>query len=277
MKACLNNPEHKYKGDEKSPLGLGHSPKNLNDGTLMVGQDKNLWFVKNIQKKGNVWTKIDFNNLAKDCYVPVFFPVVDSLEENREETGIEEKFGGNKPFFIEGETWPKDKDGISMTFICQFINQLSRTKKELIRIFMNVDNEEDIFDLNVHVSKINLNKQNLKKQITIENKEVKTTYPTHFIKKWTKSKELKSFKYICNKYTLDEKSEMLDDFYHQSNYVPCFHTKVGGTPTFCQYYDNIENKKHLFQFTECDVIPYAFGDCGVAHIFADFEFYWDCY
>jgi uncharacterized protein YwqG len=141
---------------------------------------------------------------------------------------------------------------------------------------MNVDNEEDIFDLNVYVSKINLNKQNLKKQITIENKEIKTTYPTYLIKKWTKSKELKSFKYICNKYALDENSEILDDFYHKSNYVPSFNTKVGGTPTFCQYYENIESKKHLFQFTECDVIPYAFGDCGIAHIFADFEFYWDC-
>lgn len=275
MNVCLNNTEHKFKGNENSPLGLGYSPKKIDKGSLMLGKDRNLWFVKET-KNNKIWCKLDFDNLSKNCYVDVFFPQVELLETDKEEIGIEDKFGGNKPFFIEGEKWPLNNEGIPMTFICQFINPLNKSKKELIRIFLPL-NDESLCDFECHITKINLNLKNLKNQIIIENKEVKTSYPTYLIKKWNKNKELKSFEFFCNKFNLDETSSLLDDYYYKSIYVPSTDNKVGGTPTFCQYYHNIESKKHLIQIAESEVIPYSFGDCGITHIFSDLEFYWDCY
>ena len=275
MKACLNNDLHKFKGDEKSPLGLGYSPKKLDKGSLMLGKDRNLWCVKET-KNNKLWFKLDFNNLSKDFYVPVFYPEVELFDTKEEENGLEDKFCGIKPFFIEGEKWPVSNSGTPMTFICQFRNPLSRSKKELIRIFLPFDDENALCDFENHIMKIDLNSENLKKQIILENKEVKTSYPTHIIKSWKKQKELKSFEFFCKKFGLDECSELLDEHYFNSNFVPSFDIKVGGTPVFCQCFKDIESKKHLIQITESEIIPYSYGDAGIIHFFDNLEFYWDC-
>lgn len=278
MKACVNNAEHMYSGNEFSPLGIGFSPKNMNPGDLMTGKDENLWYVKS-GKKTNVWTKIDFDKLSQNSYKTVFFPQVKLMEKDVEETGIEDKFGGKKPFFMEGETWPTDSSGKEMIFIGQFVNPLSKSKKELIRIFLPIDTDENLFSLYPHVTKINLNKKNLKKQIVIEKREKDNFYSTYFVQKWNKSKELKSLEFFFKKYGFDENKdyEILDNFYNKSLYVPSFNNKVGGTPVFCQRTLNIENKKHLFQFTESGYVPYIMGDSGIGHIYDDLTFEWDCY
>lgn len=275
MNICINNISHKFKGTENSPLGLGYSPKKLANGTIMLGKDKNIWFVKET-KNNKIWYKLDFDNLAKNCYVPVFFPQVELLETEYEETGLEDKFCGNKPFFMKGETWPTSNDGRPMTFICQFRNPLTRSKKELVRIFLPLDNYNALCNFECHIMKINLNSTNLKNQITLENKEVKTSYPTYLIKNWNKNKELKSLEFFCEKFNLDERSTLLDDYYDKSSYVPSYENKVGGTPVFCQYVKNIESKKHLIQITESEIIPYSYGDAGIIHFFDNLEFYWDC-
>jgi uncharacterized protein YwqG len=267
-----------YKGDESSPLGLGFSPKNLNAGTIKVGKDEKPYFVKET-KTNKFWSKIDFNDLPQSSYETAFFPEIELLEKVEEETGLEDKFGGNKPFFMEGETWPTNKEGEKLTFICQFVYPFNSTKKELIRIFLPIDDDGYLSDFYSHITKISLNKKNLKNQIVIENKEIKTHRPIYLIKKWNEKKELKSLRFFSEKYGLDERSnefEIITNSYDKSKYVPSFDDKVGGTPVFCQYMDG-ESKKHLFQFSESKAIPYTFGDSGIAHVFNDLEFYWDCY
>jgi hypothetical protein len=75
---------------------------------------------------------IDFDNLEEKYYNTVYFPNV-SENKIKNETGLEEKFGGSKPFFIKHEKWPSEWGEGKLPFICQFKDR--DNEKILYRIF----------------------------------------------------------------------------------------------------------------------------------------------
>lgn len=291
MPKCLNDTTKTYKGDEPSPKGLGYAAGSETVGHKMRGKDGNMWIVQET-KTCKKWTKckdvpnpitIDFDNLFPTCYHKVYFPTTVKLETGNE-NGREDKFGGNVPFFIKGESWPMWK-GVPQTFF----GQLRDPRKDdniLYRIFISVDNDYEC--ANYLITKIRLNEENLKKQIIIEKPTAKdidieklTQFPAHKITKWTIEDEMKHFDTILEilKIKYDDSSVDYDtireDWYDKSNISHGI--KVGGTPEFTQYADEkMRNKYNFLQLTESNFLPYAWGDCGIAHITDDGELYWDC-
>ena len=275
MPRCVNDEKKNFKGNELSPLGDGYSATGFEVGKVMKGHDENLWFVKRT-KDNKIWNKINFSKLSKDCYTTAFIPVYQKKEDNIKETGLEEKFGGNVPFFMEGETWPTFNNE-PMVFICQFKDKLSK-KNELIRLFLPINNEDAMCELSVpiHASRITMSPKNLSNQIFIENNGF--SYDTYIVFSWKAKKELKTYDYIQNKIGF-ENNDLLFDMYHEHELAPNGGVKVLGTPIYTQYSNyTVEKPKdtHLLQIEESELIPYQWGDAGIAHLHKSFYFYWDC-
>ena len=303
MPKCLNDESKYYKGDEPSPKGLGYSASSEEEGTTMTGKDGSNWIV--IQTKTcKKWVKvdnekkckkkvIDFNDLTDDCFIDSYVPDV-SKKEITNETGLEEKFGGSKPFFIEGECWPLINNKQPMKLVCQFKDP--RKKDNILyRIFSNIDesyeydeddDENDCFDdEEFKVLPIELNEENLKKQIILESPTFKKPYKGYIIKKWSILSEFKSLYYILDKYGHTKKDkygsveipDKYHDNYYESRYAPSTSIKIGGTPFYCQSMCKKDQKEVFLQLSESEFLPYGWGDAGVAHVDEQGYLYWDCY
>jgi hypothetical protein len=246
-----------------------------------------------IEKQKNKPTIIDFDNLESqldnDCYTKTYIPVI-SKTETIDETGLEEKFGGHVPFFIEGEKWPLIK-GQPTKLVCQFKDPRNNNNI-LFRFFSNID-EEDVPYCEPYfvVLKIELNEQNLKKQIFLKPNSLKKPYTCHQIISWEPKIELKSPYFILNKYgytTMNQFNSIIVpekyneyeikfiDIYEKLESQPYPNIKVGGTPKYCQYNTNI--KECFLQLTKTNNYhPYGWGDCGIAHIDEEGNLDWDCF
>lgn len=98
---------------------------------------------KKSPKKMNINNQFLHTNIRKfnplnfdDSYFnTVYFPQVKKIER---ETGLEEKFGGMKPFFKKGEIWPTTQYLEPLVFICQFKDP-RKNNNNLIRVFLDKD------------------------------------------------------------------------------------------------------------------------------------------
>ena len=166
MPFCHNDTSKKYTGNEKSPLGLGYTALVEPVNKIQIGKDNNYYIVKQYNNNLKRWKKINdfsilFNDLPKEYFTDAYKPITKSITK---ETGLEEKFGGEIPFFIKGEKWPS-KNEYNMTFFCQFKDP--RKKDNILyRVFINIDEPYGICD-DYWINKIELSPQNTKKQIKV--------------------------------------------------------------------------------------------------------------
>ena len=309
MPKCINDKTKSYTGEEPSPKGLGYCAGNEEDGFTMQGKDGNIWIVKSTKTckkwfKKNDSEKSDLSNdlssekssrkskksednsdnLPESIYIQAYYPVTSKLISGAKEDGLEEKFGGNVPFFIKGESWPMFEN-VPMTFFGQ-IKDPCKNDNTLYRIFIPIDN--DIYLEDYMITKIELNKKNLKLQTKIDKPvcsnvdQTITNFPAQIIHKWDKKNELKSFEFLSNELNIkidgmsnlyNELSDLLSN--HES--APTYGIKVGGMPCFTQYADKKMIEKYNFlQISGTSILPYDWGDAGIAHITEDCELYWDC-
>jgi len=283
MPKCINDSKKNYTGKEPSPKGCGYSASAECTGKKMKGNDENMWIVTET-KTCKKWMKlkieksieIDFDNLSKDFYTNAYIPI--SIQINiKDETGLEDKFGGSKPFFIKGETWPIDDDNIPMRFFCQFKDP-RKSNNYLYRVFLPIDNKNDILVEKTFIDKIILNKKNIKNQIIIE-EELFENFKPFKITDWKVQKELKSYEYILSQFNIVDNNESNDKYwekYNNSIYSPSHGNKIAGTPMYTQFSENVEENLKLLQITESRELPYQWGDSGIAHISEDLKLDWDC-
>ncbi len=290
MPKCINDKTKTYKGDEPSPKGLGYCASVEIAGKVMIGKDNNNYIVKEISNGQKRWVKhnqqpvniIDFDNMSIEDMNEVYFPVV-SKDIIKKESGLEEKFGGNVPFFIKGEKWPLVND-VPMTFFCQIKDPREKNTNFIYRIFIGIDYPG--FYEECWVSKIELNEENLKNQIFIDKPECdlsKTemgeinTFDPYLINSWNKDYELKQLDYYKEKFNIEELNYEDVNFnaYYDSKKSPNTKVKVGGTPASTQD-ENTVQEYNLLQLTDCKWLPYMWGDCGIGHISNDCELIWDC-
>jgi hypothetical protein len=297
MPKCLNDATKSYKGNEPSPKGLGYSAGKLESGTIKNGKDGNFWIVKELSTGSKRWTKhtivsgeellnldngtlmedenkdvliireidgkkqwdkFDFGTLPDDCYVTAYIPECELIKS---ETGLEEKFGGKKPFFTKGEEWPEE-----LIFLCQFKDP--RNKDDVLyQVFVSED-----YDFKI--KKVSFTKADIKKQIIIESKD-KLKLKPFLIKSWSESKELVSFKNLINKLSLSSNAEkLLWDKYYKHDLIGDDGLKVGGTPVVTQGDDY--DKYNLLQLSESKYLKFGWGDAGIAHVSEKLELVWDC-
>lgn len=288
MPKCINDSTKSYKGNEPSPKGLGYSSSVEDEGKIMKGLDGINWIVKQTATSKR-WIRckeekeiIDLDNLPDKFYHDAYIPEVTEIE-NTEETGLENKFGGSKPFFIEGETWPMYKS-VPMIFFCQFRDP-RKDDDILYRVFFPFDCDElEKYDYtdpqDGYISKIHLNEENLKNQIIIEKPVCDLAELTDFkpfiINEWKPEKEFKNYESIIrdlNISKIQEKNLDLFDRYFDHKFTPSMGVKIGGTPMYCQ---NSISENNFFQLTDCKWMPYGWGDCGIAHIYENCSLQWDC-
>lgn len=284
MPKCLNDSKKNYTGKEPSPKGCGYSASAECTGKTMKGNDGNMWIVtetktckKWMKLKPEKNTEIDFDNLSKDFYTNAYIPTSIQIKFE-EETGLEDKFGGSKPFFIKGESWPVDDDYIPMRFFCQFKDP-RKSDNYLYRVFLPIDNKNDILLENTYIDKIDLNKENIKNQIIIE-EELFEKFEPFNITNWKVQKELKSYEYILSQFNIIDDNESNDkywDKYNNNIYSPTHGNKIGGTPIYTQFSENVEDNLKLLQITESRELPYKWGDLGIAHISENLILDWDCH
>jgi hypothetical protein len=287
MPKCINDSSKSYKGNEPSPKGNGISSAAEAEGKILRGLDGYYWEVKQTATSKR-WIRckeakdINFDNLSDKFYHDAYIPEVTEIEIN-EETGLESKFGGSKPFFIEGETWPMYED-VPMIFFCQFTDP-RKNDNILYRVFFPFDSDSGE-DYNYtepedgHISKIELSKENLEKQIIIEKPKCDltnlTTLKCYVIHSWKPEKELKSYESIIRELKISSMQEQklkLRDSYYDHKFTPSMGVKIGGTPMYCQFNTFEIN---FFQLTQCKWMPYGWGDSGIAHIYEDCSLTWDC-
>ena len=141
--------------------------------------------------------KIDFKNLTDDFYVDVFFPEWETNKKIKEDP-FQQKFGGKRPFFTKGESWPLDSLGKPMVFICQFIDP--QEDGYLYRIFLQEDNDANLYECKL--DKIEWTEETKQKQDDVKkpkssNKSI--NYPCIPITNWKASKERVSFNIFFKK------------------------------------------------------------------------------
>ena len=222
---------------------------------------------------------IDFDNLDEDCYTYSYIPDV-SETTIINETGLEDKFGGSKPFFIEGESWPLCNifgDEHGMNFVCQFKDP--RKKNNILyRVFWNFHECDisEVCDPIITIFPIELNEENLKKQIFLLNPyPFESASNSNEIKSWKPCKELKQLSYILDKYQIESRFPRYFSMYNSSKYVPYSEVKIGGTPV---YYRSVKHKRYshnFLQLSECDYLPFSWENYGIAHVERDGDFDYD--
>ena len=290
-------------GKEKTPKGLGHLAEDHPENKIMVGKDGRYYYVKQY-KNGKRWKAFGemeelLDKIPDNLYVDAYKPKVKKIDITKE-TGRESKFGGNRPFFVQGEQWPSDKkydyksnkytDTYYMTFFCQFIDP-RKNDNMLYRVFILLD-DGDICEKH-WITKIELNEENLKNQVIIE----KPKYPEGYFDKytreeifdpyeitgWTKFSEFLEFQTIrkhfdIKPYKYGEDNTIYNELhraYFDHSYSPSSGVKVGGTPLSTQDQDYVQ-AFNLLQLEATSYLPYMWGDCGIAHVSEDLDFTWDC-
>ena len=230
--------------------------------------------------------------LLKDCFFKsVYTPVVKEDKPLSVETGLEEKFGGEKPFFMKGETWPmyKSESGEERPydFVCQYIDPLEK-KDILVRLFLPLSDYETMGmeKTPTHITRIPFTKPTRERQIVIERpwadedfKFIDDRYrpfPAYEIEKFSKSMEIQQFQYISEKFnlpSLKEDRELYNNLKKaytkiSEKYFPNDSIKIGGTRVHCTIPDKIESE-NIIQLGTTDYFNYEFGDNGIAHICYD--------
>jgi uncharacterized protein YwqG len=281
MPICINDITKKFTGKENTPKGFGYSASGEENSKLMTGKDGNLWYVTSTEKS-NKWCKFnikkekdvekfDFSRLPEDFFKDSYIPIVSSEKINIE-TGLEEKFGGEIPFFVKGEKWPDDDDK-PMNFICQFKDPC-KEENILYRLFISLDSTDYYHQL----LPIELSKENLDNQEIIK---LNSEFSAYKIESWGKNKELKSFEFIAEKMGLKDYTEItykkIYDSYFNSPLLPSSRIKLHGTPFYCQLPDDEKTDVNFIQITDERFLNYMWGDSGIAHIYPDGTFYYDCY
>jgi len=283
MPKCINDSKKNYTGEEPSPKGNGYSASAEDAGTIMLGKNDSFWIVKQT-KTCKRWTdlKINFSNLPKDCYTPAYFPET-KLIDSASESGLENKFGGKRPFFVKGESWPM-YDDVPMVFFGQFKDPRT-TNNILYRIFLPINNSDYL--CNYEINSIELNEENqiiIEKPDYIYDDDEKSFFEPHVITEWTQTNELLPFECLIKKLGLPD-CDTVSDNYFDNEFTPSSNVKVGGTPMYCQYYDlsreyNKYKINNFIQLTDCRELPYGWGDAGIAHIFMGtnnkLALEWDC-
>ncbi len=290
--------EKEYKGY----LNLFERIKKFNPSYLELHENNFAkFFFENLMNLSNV------EEMKHFFYEEVFIPIV-SKKPLETETGLEEKFGGEKPFFIEGENWPTYTDSYGDTlpydFVCQYYDPKIKDKKMLVRVFLPLSDEETFLNGSVptYYDNLEIDSNTLKKQITIErpNAEQNKKYVDHSFKplepylitKFNQTIEIKELNYILSylKFPTSKENRELN-MYIQGEYdelrsipVPNRKIKIGGTRVHCQYIDGYE-PENILQLTEEPFFEYSFGDCGFGHLSKTtsedgsekYHFSWDCY
>ena len=275
LKKCINNTRKTYHGREESPLGLGYDPEAEFTGTIMNGQDGKLYTVRAGTKyKKWVPLSIDLGALPDDCYHEAKIPKTRKISFE-EETGLEEKLGGSKPFSVEGENWPIDERGNPYIFVAQFKHPDDQNK--LIVFFIDQAFEDS------DIIEYNLDEETLKKQIILTcPKNEKSKYPNviydpYIIDSYDVSKELKPLSFLYKRLRLPENDHFRNDYY-ESDYFANECIKIGGTAFHCQQEPTF-NK--FLQLNETGKLPVNLGDCGVGQVkqdkYGSYYFSWDCY
>ena len=275
LKKCVNDTRKTFHEREDSPLGLGYAPDPEFPGTIMNGKDGKLYTVK-AGTKYKKWIPfyIDLEDLPHDCYHEVKFPKTRKISFE-EETGVEEKLGGSKPFSVEGEGWPIDERGNPYIFVAQFKHPDDQNK--LIVFFIDQEFEDS------DIIEYDLDEETLKKQITItcpENEESKhpnIIYDPYIIDYYRISKELKPLSFLYERLRLPENDQFRTDYY-ASDYFANDCIKIGGTAFHCQQEPTF-NK--FLQLNDSGVLPVEFGDSGIGQLkqsrYGSYFFSWDCY
>jgi hypothetical protein len=297
MPFCRNDTSKKYTGREKSPLGLGYSASVEPVNKIQIGKNNDYYIVKQYNNNLKRWKKINdfttlFDDLPKEYFTDAYKPITKSITT---ETGLEEKFGGEIPFFIKDEKWPSSNE-YNMTFFCQFKDP--RKKDNILyRVFINIDEPYGICD-DYWINKIELSPQNIKKQIIIkkpeyskqikkkielEHIELENNFKPFEIIEWKKHSEIKSFSKIIEYFNIPEYNinntnkeyNKLQEEYGDSPNSPEYGVKVGGTPVSTQDQDSVL-EYDLLQLAYEHYINYPWGDAGIAHISENCHLIWDC-
>ena len=208
----------------------------------------------------------------KDClFTDVYIPIVSETPIELE-FGDEPKFGGEIPYFIEGETWPEYvSNGLKkpFDFVFQYMDPLNPGM--MARVFLPLSSYEHMKKGLCHISHIDYDKDS-KKRIIIKKPETVVLQPFRIESMKTKS-ELKSFEYIEKKYNIspDKYNNLYDDFYesyfNDFNESPYAGIKIGGTKVFSAYSTVLDDfNESEIQLTESKFFIYSFGESGIVHI-----------
>jgi hypothetical protein len=220
---------------------------------------KNETTITNTKQKPKTKPKtesLDFDNMDEDCYTYSYLPDVDE-NELTDETGLEEKFGGSKPFFVEGEYWPLFNEDFKMYFLCQFKDP-RKEDNILFRVFSSIEEDEedeekeDLQEKNYATFKIfpiELSEENLKKQIFLDPPLFKNEYKSYIIKRWNPLKELRHVSYIIHKYSLKFEEKYFNEYF-TSKYLPSKETKLGGTHILMGTLGNILGEDNFLQLNK---------------------------
>lgn len=294
MPFCHNNTNKKYTGNEKSPLGLGYTASVEPVNKIQIGKDNNYYIVNQYNNNLKKWKKINdfsklFIDLPKEYFTDAYKPITKSITK---ESGLEEKFGGEIPFFIKDEKWPSSNE-YNMTFFCQFKDP--RKKDNILyRVFINIDEPYGLCE-NYWINKIELSSQNIKKQIIIKKPEysdeikknieleLENNFKPFEIIEWKKNSEIKSFSEIKKYFNIpdydynnnNKEYEKLEEEYRNSPNYPDYGVKIGGTPVSTQDQNSVL-KYDLLQLSYEQYINYSWGDAGIAHVSEDCHLIWDC-
>ena len=211
---------------------------------------------------------LNLSNLDDHFYAEVFIPKILKNNES-EETGIEQKFGGRLPFFTNDEEWPISKnDNLPMKFVCQTIDPRSESKI-LDRVFIPQD-DELYYSV---VLKIELNDDNLSNQKIIEPPNPEFVEKCKIVMEWEKRKELKTYEYVKDNINLPIDINF-NYFYFKNEFCPWHGDKIGGTHSFTQASDySDEDFKNDFYL---QLSSYPYGDAGIMHVLNDGEVMGDC-
>ncbi len=208
----------------------------------------------------------------KDClFTDVNIPIV-SKEIIDFEYGNEPKFGGSKPYFIEGETWPEyDCNGIKkpFDFICQYLDPLNPGM--MARLFLPLSSYEHLKKGLCYVSHVDYIPDD-EKRIIIERLD-SMTFPAYRIEKMKTKSEFKSFEYIEEKYKIspEQYEKYYDEIYHSYfndfEESPYSGIKIGGTKVFSiESKKKNDNEEAEIQLTNCEFFNYIFGESNIVHI-----------
>ncbi len=229
---------------------------------------------------------------SNDCYYDkVFVPIAE--KRIYDETGRESKFGGNLPFFIEGDKWPmyKSKNGtmLPFDFVCQYSDPLKRKNPTLIQVFLPLSDSNAMScngNVPVFFRKIDFSKENMKKQIHITRPITSDSFKplkSFLIESFERTEpEIKEFEYIMKKFkfpSLEDNAKLWTELYFEYNRVSSNKLiKIGGTRFHCQKIDLIE-EENILQLTNTSYFQYFFGDNGFGHINyvspGNYVFTWD--
>ncbi len=233
--------------------------------------------------------KLKDNVLLKDCFFKnVYSPdVLETPIPEEEETGMEEKFGGEKPFFMKGETWPEYETDCGekrpYDFVCQYKDP-NEKKDVLVRVFLPLSDSDAMTDLKVPalILRIPFVKANRDKQIVIERPNARkgskyieedyTKFPAYAIEGFKKSTEIQQFWYLLKRFglpTFSENARVHNSFVSgyselQEKYFPSDGIKINGTRVFCQDRE-IVFEENILQLSCSDYFNFEFGNNGIAH------------